>query len=67
MEKIVILGCGGHAKAIVDIVESTRQWKIEGLIGLEEEINKSILGYKVIGCDKDRSLSAKELKMQQSG
>ena len=47
-------------------VESTRQWKIEELIGLEE-INKSILGYKVIGFDKDLELISKELKMQQSG
>ena len=50
---IIIIGCGGHAKSIIEILESSNKWNIIGLIGLEKELNKKVLGYKVIGTDKD--------------
>ena len=53
MEELIIVGCGGHAKAIIDIAESSEKWKIAGIIGLEEEVGKNVCGHMVIGCDKD--------------
>ena len=53
MKNIVLIGCGGHAKSIIDIIEGLDIWKIFGLIGLKEEIGKETLGYKCIGCDSD--------------
>ena len=50
---IIIVGCGGHAKSVIEVIESTKIWNIIGLIGLEDELNQKILGYEVIGTDKD--------------
>ena len=51
MRDLLVLGAGGHAKSIIDIIESTNNWKICGLIGKNNEIGKEILGYKVLGND----------------
>ena len=53
MKPLLIIGCGGHACSIIDLVESTTDWNIIGLVGLPGELNKKVLGYNVIGCDKD--------------
>lgn len=50
---IIIVGCGGHARSVIEVIESTKMWNIIGLIGLENELNQKILGYEVIGTDKD--------------
>ena len=50
---IIIIGCGGHARSVIEVIESTKIWNIIGLIGLENELNQKILGYEVIGTDKD--------------
>ena len=31
MEKILIIGAGGHAKSVIDVVESTKKYKLLGL------------------------------------
>ncbi len=51
MKDLIILGAGGHARSIIDIIESTSEWQICGLIGKNNEIGKKILGYKVLGND----------------
>ena len=51
MKDLIVIGAGGHAKSVIDIVESTNDWKIYGLIGKNDEIGKKILGYKVLGND----------------
>ena len=50
---ILILGCGGHSKAIIDILETSQEWSIYGLIGLPKELDNLVLGYRVIGTDDD--------------
>ena len=52
-KSLILIGCGGHAKSIIEIVESTHNWQILGLVGSKEELNKKILGYDVIGTDED--------------
>ena len=52
-KKIVIYGAGGHAKSCIEVIESQKKFKIIGLIGRRHELNKKILGYKIIGTDKD--------------
>ena len=51
--KLIIIGSGGHAKSVIDVIESTNDWEIIGLIGLKNDLNKSLLGYKVLGTDDD--------------
>lgn len=55
-EKIILIGCGGHARSVIEIIESTDYWAIEGLVGKQEELNKKILGYEIIATDDDLQL-----------
>ena len=48
---IVIVGCWGHAKSVIEI-ESTNRWNIIGLISLKNELTQKLLGYEVMGIDK---------------
>lgn len=53
MKKIILLGCGGHAKSIVDVIESKGIYKIVGFIGKDEDKSFIYRDYKVIGSDQD--------------
>ena len=60
MNPIIVIGTGGHSKSIIDIIESTNEFKIEGLISESKyNINKKILGYEIIGSDEDLPLIRK--------
>lgn len=50
---ILLLGAGGHAKACIDVIEQVGSFMIAGLVGLPEEVGKSVLGYPVLGADAD--------------
>lgn len=51
-EKIILLGCGGHAKSVVDAIESDGKYTIVGFVDKESN-NFSYRGYSVIGQDDD--------------
>lgn len=51
MEKIILLGCGGHAKSVVDTIEACQQYEIAGFIDVKKESLYSYRNYKVIGDD----------------
>ena len=53
MKPLLLIGCGGHARSLIELVESTDEWSIIGLVGLPEQVGNSVLGYPVIGCDGD--------------
>jgi len=53
MKPILLIGCGGHARSLIDLIESAADWWIHGLVGLPEQVGSSLLGYQVIGCDAD--------------
>ena len=53
MKPLLLIGCGGHARSLIELVESTGEWQIYGLVGLPEQIGSRVLGYSVIGCDDD--------------
>lgn len=50
---IIIIGCGGHSKSIIDLLKTNEQFKIKGLIGKKSELGKEVLGYRVIGTNDD--------------
>jgi len=57
MKPLLLLGCGGHARSLLDLIETEGQWNIHGLLGLPEQVGTDVLGYPVIGTDADlRSL-----------
>lgn len=50
-EKIILLGCGGHAKSIVDAIEAADTYEIAGFIDNDGKGDFEYRGYKIIGCD----------------
>ncbi len=55
MKNIILIGCGGHARSVIDLIESTGEWNIHGLIGLRDQAKGTVMGYPVIGSDADLS------------
>ena len=54
MINIIIIGAGGHAKACIDVIESTKRFKIKGIVKKDnKEITKNLYGYKILGNEKD--------------
>ncbi|MGV6851501.1 MAG: acetyltransferase [bacterium] len=52
-EPILLIGCGGHAVACIDVIEQHGQYNIVGLVGKQHEVDSTILGYRVLGADND--------------
>lgn len=52
-KKIVLIGGGGHCKSIIDSIQNTDEYSIEGIVDVEKNIGKVIYGIKVIGKDED--------------
>lgn len=55
MDKIILIGAGGHAESCIDVIEQEGKYKIEGLLDTKDKIGKEILGYKIIDCDENLS------------
>lgn len=55
MKELLLVGAGGHCQSCIEVVESTRQWNIVGLVGRPDEVGRSVLGYPVIGTDAELS------------
>ena len=53
MNSLLLIGCGGHARSLIELIESIGDWQIFGLVGLPEQVGSRVLGYSVIGCDHD--------------
>ena len=53
MKQLLLIGCGGHARSLIELIESTAEWQIQGLVGLRDQVGRRVLGYPVIGCDDD--------------
>lgn len=52
-EKIILLGCGGHAKSVVDAIESGNKFTIEGFIDNAYQRDFEYRGYRVLGSDDE--------------
>ena len=53
MKPILLIGCGGHAKSVVEIIESSNDWCVAGFVGLASQIGQQVLGYNILGTDRD--------------
>ncbi|WP_216904192.1 NeuD/PglB/VioB family sugar acetyltransferase [Synechococcus sp. CCY 9618] len=51
--RLLLIGSGGHARALIDIIESASDWRIVGLVGQSTEIGAKIFGYPVLGSDEN--------------
>ena len=53
MDEIILVGAGGHARSCINVIETTRQYQIAGLVEKDNANLKENLGYPVIGIDED--------------
>ena len=44
-KEIILIGGGGHCKSCIDVIESTNDFSIAGIIDSKDKIGDSILGY----------------------
>ncbi|WP_116138718.1 acetyltransferase [Trinickia diaoshuihuensis] len=48
---ILLIGGGGHCKAVIDVIEAERRWTIAGIVEAPGCETREVLGYPVIGHD----------------
>lgn len=53
MDKIILVGGGGHCKACIDVIEQEKRFEIAGIVDHPDMFGQNILGYPIIGCDDD--------------
>ncbi len=62
MEKIILLGAGGHCKSVIDVIEQEDKFEIAGIIDNDLKIGSKVLDYEVIGKDIDLEILRKKYK-----
>ncbi len=60
MQKLILLGGGGHCKSCIDVIEQEGNYEIAGILDKEELLGQKVLGYEFIGTDDDVGKFAKE-------
>jgi sugar O-acyltransferase (sialic acid O-acetyltransferase NeuD family) len=55
-ENILLIGGGSHCKSVIDVIEQAGVYHIEGIIDVEDNVGKFVLGYPILGTDHDISL-----------
>ena len=53
MKNIILVGGGGHCKAVIDVIQEEGKYTIFGIVDKKELIGSKVLGYTVIACDDD--------------
>ena len=48
-EDIIVVGAGGHAKVLIDIIEEQGQYHIIGISDLQMGVGKQFAGYPILG------------------
>lgn len=62
MNKIILIGGGGHCKSVIDVIEQEARFEISGIVDKPELLGSKILGYPVIGTDNDLEKLVKKYK-----
>ena len=52
-ENIILIGGGGHCRSCIDVIESSRKYRICGIVDIAEQIHQKILGYEIIATDEE--------------
>ena len=53
MDKIILIGGGGHAKSCIDVIENEKKYEVIGILDSPSKVGEEILGCKIIGSDCD--------------
>ncbi|MDC0533090.1 acetyltransferase, partial [Candidatus Pelagibacter sp.] len=62
MEKIILIGGGGHCKSVIDVIEQENKYEIAGIVDKSELLNSDVLNYSIIGDDTDLKILSKTYK-----
>lgn len=60
MDKIILIGGGGHCKSCIDVIEQQGKYQIAGIVDVLEKLHQKVLGYEVIATDDDLPRLVKE-------
>ena len=60
MQKLILLGGGGHCKSCIDVIEQEGKYEIAGILDNEELLGQKILDYEFVGTDDDIAKFVKE-------
>lgn len=60
MQKLILLGGGGHCKSCIDVIEQEGKYQIAGILDNEKLLGQQLLNYQFIGTDDDISKFADE-------
>ena len=61
MDKILLIGAGGHTKSCIDVIEAENRFEIAGLVEKDEIIDDNNFGYPIIGTDNDLDILRKKI------
>ena len=53
IKPILVIGCGGHAHSVIELIKSTGEWYAWGMVGKPNDIGKKINGIEVKGTDEN--------------
>ena len=53
MKSIILVGGGGHCRSVIDTITTSSEYSILGIIDVEKNIGKEVLGIPIIGVDSD--------------
>ena len=53
MNKLILIGGGGHCKACIDVIEQEGKYQIIGILDSHDKLSDKILSYNIIGTDDD--------------
>ena len=53
MKSLILFGSGGHCKSCIDVIESSKDFKIKGIVVHPKEEIKELMKYQIIGNDNN--------------
>ena len=53
MDKIILIGGGGHCYSCIDVIEQEGKYQIAGIVDVPDKLRQKILGYEIIATDDD--------------
>jgi sugar O-acyltransferase (sialic acid O-acetyltransferase NeuD family) len=60
MKDLLLIGGGGHCKAVIDVIELSGNWRIAGIVERVNESDHDVMGYPIVGHDEQlEALSAR--------
>ncbi len=62
IKEIILIGGGGHCKSCIEVIESTGEYKIAGIIDNHKKNGETLLGYPIIGNDNDLEQLSKKYR-----